>query len=407
MSSTRQTAARSVLVALGVLTALGVRAEEPPREGARDLTVTSEEADRARTTDAATVRKAGQIVAVESNLVVVELGDEPAVGPGTVLQVFRRFPGGAGTAEFRRSSPWYAVGELTVDAVEGRVAVARQTAGPPRPLPALFEESGAPPEFVHIGDRVRTSGAVAARPLDVRVTFARDDLFRPGDVELSSDGERLLGQWVRGLRGLDGPVEVQVVVRQAGGGSPAAIDQARAASVVRDAPLGPVVGTDVVPVENLYDDPEAPRPVPPGREVHVVQTKGRSGLANYRYLDPITLAEHHGRRVAEAIRSQLRLPEETVLVRVLPRGTATEDGALLPGYDSPGDQVRILSTGIRWQEARPASPAAKKPEDDPKARAQEAVERALAPVSAAPGERGGDGSAAASEPKSKGHGAGH
>lgn len=304
-----------------------------------------------------TIRQPGAVVAIEGELVVIDLGDEPAVGVGTVLRAYRQLPGGHGSAEFRRSSPWYAVGDLTVEGIEGRVAVARRTAGPPRPLPAELDESGAPPDEIHIGDSVRTTGAVAARPRDVRISFDREALFAAGHHLPTDDGRTLLGRWLDTVDGLDGPVEIQVVVRVEG--VRGAQDLERAASLAKDEPLGPLPGQKATPVEALWDDPHEPIAVPPGREVIVVQKDGK-GARSWRYTDSFTLAEQQGRAVAEAVRARLDLPRETILVTVLPR-PQSDPGPSVPGYDTGGDQVRILATGIRLKgEARPPAKAPKR-----------------------------------------------
>lgn len=295
------------------------------------------------------VRRPGTVVAIEGDMVVVDLGDEPAVGVGSVLKVYRRFPGGRGSAAFRDGSPWFEVGSVTVDGIEGRVAVGRQTAGPPRALPSALDESGAPPDRLHIGDALRTTGAVAARPKDVRVAFSMADLFAAGQVVPTDSGATLLSKWLDGVSAFEGPVEVQIVVRVPGViGSP---DLERAASITKDEPLGPLPGQNAVPVEGLWDDPAEPIAVPPGKEVIVVQS-GERGPRTWRYADAITLAEQQGQAVARAVRASLDLPQEAVLVTVLPR-PASEPGPSVPGYDTGGDQVRILSTGIRMKGAEP------------------------------------------------------
>ena len=122
-------------------------------------------------------REAGTVVAIHGPELVLDLGDEPAVAPGTVLQAWRRLPDVRGTAAYRSRGQWFQVAELTVVQVEGGVAVARRTADPWEPFPAYLDESGAPADRVHVGDRIRTTGAVGDRPVETRVTFARTDLY--------------------------------------------------------------------------------------------------------------------------------------------------------------------------------------------------------------------------------------
>jgi hypothetical protein len=313
-------------------------------------------------------RVAGTIVAVQGDLLVVELGEEPGVGPGTVMQAFRQLPAARGTAAYRDAGVWFEVAELTVVQVADGVAIARRTGDPGEPVPADLDETGAPPEEVWVGDRVRTTGAVALRPVEVRVTFDRADLFGEADFDLPEPGRAHLAGWLRGLRSMDLPITVEVHGRfQELGQEP--VDMGRALSADQDAPFGPAPGESVIPVDGLHGVDLLPSRPPSGDEVIVVDAVRPDGTVDaWRYLDPVTLAHRRGRRVAEALAVHLDLPPEAVTVRVVPRGISASYPSAA-GYDRPGDQVRILSGGIDWSPPdpfpRPAAPSAAEPSVDP------------------------------------------
>ena len=121
-------------------------------------------------------------------------------------------------------------------------------------------------------------------------------------------------------------------------------------------------------MEGLYETRRTPPLLADGREVLVVE--GAEGDPDvWHYLDPVTLAQRQGERVAGALAAHVGLPTEAVLVRVVPRQTAP--GGIertAKGYDAPGDQVRILATAIDWAEP-PVKPvrgtSAPKPEPEP------------------------------------------
>ena len=300
-------------------------------------------------TASATDRVAGTVVAISGETYVVDLGGEPGVSPGTVLQAWRRLPSARGTAAYRDAAVWWDVGRLTVRSVADGVVVASWAGPPEDPLPSGLDESGVPADRIQVGDRVRATAAVGERLGDVRVTFAVADLFGPTDVELVEGGRALFGRWLRGLRSIEGPIEVEVHPRlvELGEVGP---DLSRELSLDGDAPFGPAPGDPVVPVEGLYEGVPAPVIVPDSREVLVVGS-GASGPDVWRYLDPISLARRRGEQVAAALSAHLELPPGSVLVHVVPRPPVREDLVrTAPGYDAVGDQLRILATGIEWSE---------------------------------------------------------
>ena len=306
-------------------------------------------------------RVAGSVVAVQGEMLVVDLGEEPAVSAGTVLQAWRQLPSPRGSAAYRSAAIWFEVAELTVVQVADGVAIARRTGDPSEPLPADLNETGAPMASVWIGDRVRTTGAVALRPLEVRVTFAREDLFGEADFDFPEPGRAHLQGWLRGLRSMELPITVEVHGRfqELGQEMP---DVARSISADQDAPFGPAPGESVVPVEGLHGEVALPARLPSGDEVIVVDDVRPDGTVDaWRYLDPVTLAHRRGARVAAALAVHLDLPPEAIMVRVVPRGISASFPSAA-GYDRPGDQVRILSGGIDWSppEALP-KPVAPKP----------------------------------------------
>ena len=302
-------------------------------------------------------RAAGTVVSISGETYVVDLGGEPAVSPGAVLQAWRQLPSARGTADYRDAAVWWDVGRLTVRSVADGVAVATWSGPPDLPLPDGLDESGVPADRVQVGDRVRATAAVGERPGDVRVSFALADLFGPADVALASGGQAHFGRWLRGLRTIEGPIEVEVHPRLAELGE-ASPDLSRELSLDGDVPFGPAPGDGVVPVEGLYEGAPAVASIPAAREVMVVEP-GPSGPDVWRYLDPISLAHRRGEQVAAALTAHLQLPPGSILVRVVPRPAVREDLArTAPGYDTVGDQLRILATAIDW--AEPVEPPARK-----------------------------------------------
>lgn len=302
-------------------------------------------------------RAAGTVVAIQGEHQVVELGGEPSVGPGTVLTVWRRMPSVRGEATYRDAALWFEVATLTVLTVGEGVAIAHRTGDPPTPIPADLDESGAPPDAVHIGDRVRTTGAVSERPVDVRVTFAREELFGEEDMDLPPRGRDHLAGWLRGLESMELPITVEVHARFPELGREPE-DGSRALSAEHDAPFGPSPGEPVVPVEGLREPPTQPARVPPGDEVLVVDEVRDDGTVDaWRYVDPVTLAWRRGQRVAAALATHLELPDHAIEVRVVPRGISASYPQAR-GYDRPGDQIRVLAAGIVWEPPPPRRPPA-------------------------------------------------
>ncbi len=303
-------------------------------------------------------RRAAVVTALHGDLVVLDPGEEPGVGPGAVLTVWRQLPSARGTADYRKAALWWEVGTIRVDSVGANGAVARFHGPPSQPIPAELDESGAPPDRVHVGDFARATGAVAERRGDVRVTFARADLFSAEQAELKGSGKDVLAEWLRGLESMEGPIRVEVhpEIEEMGVVGP---DLARAMSADEDAPFGPAPGKPVVPVDELYEGAPRPLVVPPAREVLVVH--GSTGVPEtWRYLDPVSLAERQGQDVAAALAGRLGIDRGLVSVAVVPR-PVHEDVGQLPGYDAPGDQVRIVARAIQWSKAPPKRPRTKKP----------------------------------------------
>ena len=331
-------------------------------------------------------RTAGTVVSIQGDLVVIELGAEPAVAEGSVLQAWRRLPSHRGSAAYRDSAVWWEVAELTVIQVGSGVAVARRTGDPTMPLPASLDETGAPAEQVHIGDRVRATGAIGERSLGVRVTFPREELFGEADVDFAEDGEGVMKHWLRGLESMELPITVEVHARldELGGEPP---DLPRSMSADEDAPYGPSPGEPVVPVEQLDEAATLPVEPPPGHEVIVVDGVKRDGRPDaWHYIDPVTLARRRGERVAGALATHLQIPASLVTVTVVPRGhSASYPHAL--GYDRPGDQVRILAAGIQWSDPGPAPrpkpkiTTPKNEDEDDKPRRRRLLERVPSEVS--------------------------
>jgi len=309
----------------------------------------------------ASPRSAGTVVAIQGEHQIVELGEEPAVGPGTVLTVWRRAPAARGEASYREAAVWFEVASLTVLSVGEGVAVTTRTGDPAVPMPAALDESGAPPEEVHVGDRVRTTGAVSERPVDVRVTFARTDLFGDEDVDLPARGRTLLSRWLAGLVSMELPITVEVHGRFPELGAEVA-DASRALSAEEDRPFGPAPGEPVVPVDGLREPTSLPAAAPPGDEVMVVGGSLPDGSVDtWRYLDPVTLAWRRGDRLASALAVHLEIPREGIVVRVVPRGISAEYSEA-PGYDRPGDQIRVLAAGMVWTQPPPPNPPSSPPE---------------------------------------------
>lgn len=298
-------------------------------------------------------RSAGTVVSIQDEILVIELGAEPAVAEGSVLKVWRRLPSARGSAEYRTSSLWWEIAEVTVLQVGDGVAVARRTGDPVRPMPSALDETGAPGEQVHIGDRVRTTGAVGERSVGVRVTFPREELFGEADVEFPEAGAKVMKHWLRGLRSMELPITIEVHARldELNGEPP---DLGRSMSADDDAPFGAAPGDPVVPVEGLEESLAVPVEPPPAHEVLVVDGVRRDGQPEiWRYLDPVTLARRRGERVAAAIATHLEIPMELVRISVVPRGHSASFPHAV-GYDRPGDQVRILAGGIDWVDPGPA-----------------------------------------------------
>ncbi len=307
---------------------------------------------------AAEERVAGTVVAISGETYVVALGDEPGVSAGTILQAWRRLPSPRGSAAYRQAASWWDVGRLTVHSVADGVAVASWAGPPDQPLPSGLDESGVPADRIQVGDRVRATAALGQRPGDVRVAFALADLFGPADVELAGGGQALFGRWLKGLRSIEGPIEVEVHPRLAELGE-IGPDLSRELSLDGDAPFGPAPGDPVVPVEELYEGAPSPALVPGSREVLVIE-RGEAGPDVWRYLDPVSLARRRGEQVAAALTAHLELPPGAVLVRVVPKPRLQEELVRdAPGYDVAGEQLRILATGIEW--AEPVDEPARRP----------------------------------------------
>ncbi len=319
-------------------------------------------------------RDAGEVISADGDAYVVALRGEAGVNVGSVLQAYRRMPAARGTAEYRDHAVWWEVGSLRVRALNDGLAVAVANAGPEHPLPAGLNESGAPPEQIHVGDRVRVTGAIAARPEPVRVAFDRSLIFGEGAIRLKGEGKAFLAEWLRGLRSMEGPIEVQVHahIDELGGVEP---DVRREISAAADAPVGPLPGSPVTPVDALYPTAHGAYEVPSAREVHVI-SKGPKGPDLWHYLDPVTLARRQGQAVAAALAGKLRLPREQVFVSVVPRPVPS-GGQDVPGYDATGEQIRILAGAIEWTEPKPIKSTKPQEKDDraPRKRRRRILER--------------------------------
>ena len=292
---------------------------------------------------------AGTVVSIQGEAYVFRLEAETAVSVGSILDVYRRLPDTRGTAAYRQAPNWWQMGRLKVVSLGDGFGVAELAAGPAAMPPVGFGESGAPVGAVQLGDKLRTTGAVAERPNRVRVSFARSDLFSAQDHDLPESGEAFLREWLRGLKSMDGPIEVQVHARlpELGLELP---DIDRTLSAQRDDPFGPAPGTSVMPAEGLYDRPQEPVNVPEGREVLVVQ--GGGAKDTWHYVDPVTLARRQGSRVAGALAASLAVQTSAILVTVVPRPLALTS-TNTPGYEFNGDQIRILASAISWSEPPP------------------------------------------------------
>ena len=313
--------------------------------------------------------RAGTVVAVDDSgdVYTIALGDEVA-SVGSILQVYRRLPGERGTAPYRSSSVWWEIGQLTVTATSGHTAVATGEADPPIPLPSKVDESGAPAGTILIGDRVRATGGVGPRPSPVRVTFARSALFSFGEEQLGEDGTKFFRSWLRGLRSMEGPIQVEVrpFIEGLSGIEARQTSEAQRNRRNKDYPIGPSQESGTVPSSDLYEESEPGVQLPESRELLVVESfEGEADT--WHYVDPVRLAQRQGERIAEALAAYLRIPSREVLVRVIPRSASV--GASLyhvPGYEEEGEQVRIVATAIDY----------KQPDIEPEERRRRAAERA-------------------------------
>ncbi|HCP45201.1 MAG TPA: hypothetical protein DIU15_04125 [Deltaproteobacteria bacterium] len=329
--------------------------------------------------------EAGHVVAIDSESYVLDLADEVEVVPGSILQVYRRLPSARGTAAYRSHALWWPVGSLRVINTGEGLGVAVLEAGPKEPLPAGMEESGAAADLIQIGDRVRATGAVGERPTPVRVTFARSALFGTGDIALPESGDALLREWLRGLKTMDGPIEVQVHtrLRELGVEPP---DIRRTMSAQQDAPFGPAPGQPTTPVDALYARPTRPHKVAPGRDVLVVDEHDGKP-STWHYTDAVTLARRQGELIASALATKLGRSQDVIRVTVVPR-PAVMPSPDVPGYDGTNDQIRILATAIDWAEPPPEKKKKqqqqKKQPEDGKKRKRRLLERTPGEVSLLP-----------------------
>jgi hypothetical protein len=307
---------------------------------------------------------AGTVVAIQGDAYVVQFEQDLAVSVGSVLDVYRRLPDLRGSAKYRQSPNWWQMGSLKVVSTGEDYGIAVLESPPAEAPPAGLDESGIPVGLVRLGDKVRTTGAVAERPNQVRVSFARSDLFSSKDYELPDEGEKFLREWLRGLKSMDGPIEVQVHAHLPELGL-ALPDPDRTISALRDSPFGAAPGTPVTPAEGLYERPVEPVNVPSGREVLVVGEGGAKDT--WHYMDPVTLAQRHGARIAGALASRLEVKPTVIRVTVVPR-PLTLTNPKTPGYDYSGDQIRILATAINWSEPPPKKKIRKKKEKQPEKR---------------------------------------
>ena len=302
---------------------------------------------------------AGTVVAIQGEAYIVQLEGETAVSVGSILDVYRRLPDLRGSAGYRQSANWWNMGSLKVVSIGDDYGIAVLASGPAELPPAGLDESGIPAGVVRLGDKVRTTGAVAERPNQVRVSFARSDLFAVEDYELPEKGEKFLREWLRGLKSMDGPIEVQVHAHLPELGL---ADADREISALRDSPFGAAPGTPVTPAEGLYERPSKPVNVPAGREVLVV---GAGGVKDtWHYMDPVTLAQRQGARIAGALATRLAVKSTAIRVTVVPRPLMLT-ASKTPGYDYSGDQIRILAAAIDWSEPPPKKKKIRKKKLDP------------------------------------------
>jgi len=333
-------------------------------------------------------RAAGTVVAIQGEAYVFEVETDTAVSVGSILDVYRRLPDLRGTAPYRDSANWWQMGRLKVVSLSEETGIAVLAAGPATQPPAGFDESGVPGDAIRIGDKIRTTGAVSERPKRVRVSFARSDIFSPEDHELPEEGEAFLREWLRGLKSMDGPIEVQVHAHlpELGLELP---DVDRTLSAQRDDPFGPSPGTEVIPVEGLYARAVKPVNVPQGREVLVVEEGGAKDT--WHYLDPVSLAQRQGARIAGALASRLSLQPSAILVTVVPRPLSLSS-TNTRGYEHTGDQIRILAPAIDWSEPPPKKKKIrkkKKEEPDKPKKRRRLLEQSPKEVSMAPFEADG------------------
>lgn len=336
------------VLTLGVL----VSSAEPVEAQTSRSAVESGQPDRAGSPALASGQtdRAGTVVAIDTTgeVYTVDLGDE-IVSLGSILQVYRRLPAARGTAAYRNDVVWWEVGQLTVTAVGGRLAVAAWSAEPIEPIPTELEESGAPASSILIGDRVRATGGIGARPAPVRVTFTRSDLFAAGEAGLGESGTEFLTSWLAGLRAMSGPIEVEVHPQiEALGTRSGSADATGERN--RDYPIGPSLDRPTRPSPDIYEKTVGGAAIPEGREVLVVGA--HDGQADtWHYVDPIRLARRQGDRIADALAAYLQIDPSSILVRVVPRPLSTSGSHdEVPGYESQGDQIRILAASIEYEQ---------------------------------------------------------
>ena len=309
-----------------------------------------------------TTERAGTVIAVdpEGEVYTIDLGDE-VVSPGSILQVYRRLPSARGTAAYRDEVVWWEVGQLTVTATGGTMAIASWSAEPTEPIPGELDESGAPSAAILIGDRVRSTGAIGPRTAPVRVTFSRADLFGAGEDNLGESGGAFFASWLDGVRSMEGPIEVEVHPRLEALGLEKG-QRNNGTDSGRDYPLGPTLNRPTNPSRDLYDETLPGVKIPEGREVLVVgEHEGKPDV--WHYVDPVRMARRQGDSIADALAAYLGVDPTLILVRVVPRALETDAGhEKVPGYEKAGDQVRILATGIEYiqpevegDQRRPAS----------------------------------------------------
>jgi len=320
------------------------------------------------------VERAGEVVAIDGtgSVYTIQLGDE-VVSEGSILQVYRRLPSERGSADYRSEAVWWEVGQLAVTALGGTTAVAVRQSPPSKPFPAELEESGAPASVVLIGDRVRATGAIGARPSPVRVTFQRADLFGLGQSELGEEGRPFFASWLDGLKGMEGPIQVEVHVQLGALGEAGGHGESSGGDRQRDYPFGPTSERPVAPPGDLYENSSVGVSVPESRDLLVVSS--HEGKADtWHYVDPVQLAQRQGEVLAGALAASLRIPAEQISVRVLPsQVTVGGEEDAVPGYEADDEQVRILASSIEYvqpqideeENRRRLQPAPRRPRRDP------------------------------------------